>query len=79
LASVTLKRSRAYLRKASDYKRAYRMLNEGHGVGTAAQYAEIEKMRALVKTHRCTFNQEYKFIAISSIIQADILGHWGFF
>ena len=56
LASVTLKRSRAYLHKANDYKRAYRMLNEGSGVGTAVQYAEIEKMRALLKTHRCKFD-----------------------
>ena len=63
----------------NNHERAYRMLNEGSEVGTAAQYADIEKMRALVKTHRFTFNQEYKFIAISSIIQADILGHWGFF
>ena len=57
LASVTLKRSQAYLRKANDYKRAYRMLNEGSEVGTAAQYADIEKMRALVKSHRCKFDQ----------------------
>jgi hypothetical protein len=63
LASVTLKRSRAYLRKASDYKRAYRMLNEGSEVGTAAQYADIEKMRALVKPHLYTLDQDYKFIA----------------
>jgi hypothetical protein len=51
-ASETLKRSRAYLHKANDYKRAYRMLNEGSGVGTALQYADIEKMRPLLKTHR---------------------------
>ena len=63
LGSVTLKRSRAFLRKANDYKRAYRMLIDGAGVDAAAQYADIEKMRALVKTHRCTFDQDYKFIA----------------
>jgi hypothetical protein len=63
LASVTLKPSRAYLRKANDYKWAYRMLNEGSEVGTAAQYADIEKMRALVKSHLYTCDQDYKFIA----------------
>jgi hypothetical protein len=56
LASVTIKGSRVYLRKANDHKRAYRTLNEGSGVGTAVQYAEIEKMRALLKTHRCKFD-----------------------
>ena len=65
LGSVTLKRSRAFLRKANDYKRAYRMLIDGAGVGAVAQYADIEKMCALVKTHRCTFDQDYKFIADS--------------
>jgi hypothetical protein len=37
LVSVTLQRSRAYLRKASGYKHACRVPNEGPGVGTAAQ------------------------------------------
>ena len=57
LASVTLRRSQKYLRKANDYKRANRMLIDGPGVEAAAQYADIENMCALVKTHRCTFNQ----------------------
>ena len=65
LKSVTLRRARAFLRKANDYKRAYRMLIEGAGVVAAALYADIEKMRALVKTHRCTFDQDYKFITRS--------------
>ena len=65
LKSVTLRRARGFLRKANDYKRAYRMLIEGAGVVAAALYADIEKMRALVKTHRCTFDQDYKFITRS--------------
>jgi hypothetical protein len=52
LKSVTLRRSRAFLRKANDYKRAYRMLIDWFGVEAVAQYADIEKFRALVKTHR---------------------------
>jgi hypothetical protein len=43
LASVTLKRWRAYLRKADDYKRARRNLSDGSGVEAVAQYAGIEK------------------------------------
>ena len=58
LVSVTLRRSRKYLRKASDYKRANRMLVDGPGVEAAAQYADIGEMRALVKTHRFTFDQD---------------------
>jgi hypothetical protein len=37
LASVALRRSRAFLRKANDYKRAYRMLIDGFGVEAATQ------------------------------------------
>ena len=58
LKSVTLRRSRAFLRKANDYKRAYRMLIDGFGVEAVAQYADIEKMSAIVKNHRCTFDQD---------------------
>jgi hypothetical protein len=57
LSSVTPKRSRAYLRKPSDYKRAFRMLCDGSGIEGVGQYAGIEQMRALVKTHRFTFDQ----------------------
>ena len=52
LKSVTLRRSRAFLRKANDYKPAYRMPIDGFGVEAVAQYADIEKMSvmsALVK------------------------------
>jgi hypothetical protein len=75
LASVALKRSRANQRKTNDYERTYHILNEGPGVGTAAKYADIDKMHALVKTHRCTYDQDYKFIVGSLTIQADVLGH----
>ena len=63
LKSVTLQRSRRFLRKASDYKRAYRSLMAGAGPDAVAAYADVEKLRKLSKTHRSTFDQDYLFIA----------------
>jgi hypothetical protein len=65
LASVTLERARRFLRRANDYKRAYRALAEGAGAEAVAAYADIEKLRKESKAHRCTFDQDYKFITLS--------------
>jgi hypothetical protein len=65
IASVTLERARRFLRKANDYKRAYRALAAGAGAGKVAEYADIEKMRKQSKAHRCTFDQDYKFISLA--------------
>jgi hypothetical protein len=62
LESVGLSRSRSFLRKANDYKRAYRALNLASGAAAAVAHADIEKMRKLTKAHRCTFDQDRKFI-----------------
>ena len=60
---LTLSRARAYARKANDYKRSYMAL-DGGAVGEV-EYADIEKMKKKCKTHRCTLDQDYKFIAES--------------
>ena len=65
LLSVTLARARKYLRRANDYKRAYRELEAGGSAEEAAVYADIEKIKRECKTHRCTFDQDYAFIAHS--------------
>ena len=62
LESVDVTRLRKFLRKANDYKRAYRALNLAAGAAAAVSYADIEKMRALSKTHLCTYDQDRKFI-----------------
>ena len=62
LQSVSLQSSRRFLRKANDYKRAYRTLMEGGGADEAAAYADVEKLRKESKAHRSTFDQDYKFI-----------------
>ena len=67
LATITTPRSRNFLRKANDYKRAYRILAERgeEGVVAAAEFADIEKIIKQVRAHRCTFDQDYKFIVMS--------------
>ena len=65
LLSCNLSLSRKFLRKANDYKRAYRELGEGR-TEAGAVYADIEKLRKECKTHRCTFDQDYKFIVEAS-------------
>jgi len=65
LASVTLARSRKYLRRANDYKRAYREIALGGSAEAAAFYADIEKIKKTCKSHRCTFDQDLKFIVSS--------------
>ena len=65
LPAVTLVRARRFLRKANDYKRAYHALSEGAGPKAAAAYADVEKLRKESKSHRCTFDQDYKFIALA--------------
>ena len=65
LATVTVERARRFLRKANDYKRAYRALSEGAGPNEVATYADIEKLRKEVKAHRSTLDQDYKFIALA--------------
>ena len=62
LKSVTPQRSRRFLRKANDYKRAYRSLMAGAGADAVAAYADVEKLRKQSKAHRSTFDQDYKFI-----------------
>jgi hypothetical protein len=49
------------------YKRAYRILAERgeEGAVAAAEFADIEKIRKQVRAHRCTFDQDYKFIVMS--------------
>ena len=61
LATITTSRSRNYLRKANDYKRAYRILaekGEEEGVAAAFEFADIEKIRKQVRAHRCTYDQD---------------------
>jgi len=70
LATITTSRSRNFLRKANDYKRAYRILAEQgeEGAVAAAEFADIEKIRKQVREHRCTYDtydQDYKFIIMS--------------
>ena len=67
LAAITLARSRCFLRKANDYKRAYRIIAEQgeNGAAAAAEFADIEKIRKQVRAHRCTYDQDYMFIVMS--------------
>ena len=60
LESVTLERAQLFLRKANDYKRAYRALAEVAGPTDVAAYADIERES---KAHSNTLDQDYKFIA----------------
>jgi len=62
LQLVSLQSSRRFLRKANDYKRAYRTLMEGGGADEVAAYAAVDKLRKESKAHRSTFDQDYKFI-----------------
>lgn len=55
---LTIERTRKFQRKANDYKRAYRALTSESEV----EYADIEKMKKTHKTHRSSFDQDYKFI-----------------
>ena len=67
-AILTLERARKFNRKASDYKRSYIALDGGGGDGDACgevEYADIEKLKKKCKTHRCTLDQDYAFIAIT--------------
>ena len=57
-----IKRVRAMQRKSNDYKRSYLSLDGGDGVADEVEYADIEKMKKECKTHRCTLDQDYKFI-----------------
>ena len=63
LKSVSLQRFRRFLRKANDYKRAYRSLMAGAGADAVAAYADAEKLRKQSKAHRNTFDKDYLFIA----------------
>jgi len=67
LATITTSRSRSFLRKANDYKRAYRILAERgeEGAAAAAEFADIEKIRKQVRANRCAFDQDYKFIVMA--------------
>ena len=67
LGAITTSRSRCFLRKANDYKRAYRIIAEQgeKGAAAAAEFADIEKIRKQVRAHRCTYDQDYKFIIVS--------------
>ena len=60
-----IKRVRAMQRRSNDYKRSYMLLGGGVGGGGASkvvEYADIEKMKKKCKTHRCSLDQDYKFI-----------------
>ena len=54
-----IKRVRAMQRRSNDYKRSYLSLGGG---ADEVEYADIEKIKKECKTHRCTLDQDYKFI-----------------
>ena len=62
---LPIKRVRAMQRRSNDYKRSYMLLGGGVGDGGGSkvvEYADIEKMKKNCKTHRCSLDQDYKFI-----------------
>ena len=64
LAVLPIERVRKYRRKANDYKKAYRALdNPADGATSEARdYSNIEKFRKAAKNHRCTEHQDTKFL-----------------
>lgn len=63
---LTLERVRKFNRKARSYKLAYWKLSQGASAGSVAEHADIEKMTKVSKAHRCTFDQDYKFVSVGS-------------
>ena len=63
LDKITIEKARKFARKARDYKCVYRL----HGLGLLDDdnkfgFTMIEKMVKSAKTHRCSLDQEYRFI-----------------
>jgi hypothetical protein len=65
---LTLRRTRKFLRRANEYKRAYRDLADIQaGAATncpegGVTHKDIEEMKKQVKAHRCTLDQDKAFI-----------------
>ena len=52
-------------RRCNDYKRTYMKLDAAASDGGESgelEFANIEKIKKECKTHRCTLDQDYKFI-----------------
>ena len=65
IAVLPKRRVRKYRRKANEYKKAYRIIDnkvEGEKGAGAATYVDIEKLRKKCKAHRCTEHQDYAFL-----------------
>ncbi len=60
LDKVTIWKARKFARKARDYKVVY--IQQALGKLDELGYSLIEKMVKEAKTHRCSLDQEYKFI-----------------
>lgn len=64
---LTLRRCQRFIRRANDYKRAYRAIDnkrieDGEDLTTDADFMQIEKYLKISKTHRSSLDQDYKFI-----------------
>jgi len=68
IAVLPPRRVRKYRRKANEYKKTYRIIDnkvdgeEGDSVAGGSSYADVEKLRSLCKIHRCTEHQDHKFL-----------------
>ena len=64
LQKITMVKARKFARKACDYKFVDRL----HALGQLDDngYVKIEQMVKAAKTHRCSLDQEYRFITVEA-------------